>query len=416
MAAKSPSGTAEVRAEEEFGDRVHRLLVPQFGTELADDFVRQHRAQRDWAREHHPDEGQRERRKRVTRQRISDVAVALFAARGFDHVSVSDIAEIAGVSEKTVHSYFPTKESMVFALADEAADRLLSALRERGRGEAPTTVIVAALERDLDRFLLITAGGDAFMPVYAEMIFSHPALRAAWLELHERFVAVVCAELAAAVEVDPRDPEPQIAARAIVGLQDVWFQSLRRRIAEGSRGPDLRADVLSDLHRAARLLDSGLSSLDLFPDGRHTRTQLQEAAHAVEQARAQVLTAVKQARTAWGLLRREQAPPGRATALAPTAAAVDAAAVTARAAKRTATRPARVAGEAATGAARAATGAGRGAGREAVRAARKTQRTLRSAPGGTGRAERDKLSEVVREEQRKRDADTRAARRKTAGR
>ena len=51
--------------------------------------------------------------------------------RGFDHVKVSEIAAIVGVSEKTVYNYFPTKESLLFDRADETIERLAGALRER---------------------------------------------------------------------------------------------------------------------------------------------------------------------------------------------------------------------------------------------------------------------------------------------
>ena len=92
-----------------------------------------------WARRRHPAEGLRERKKRHTRQQISDVATTLFVVRCFDHdVKVAEIAEVVGVSEKTVYNYFPTKESLVFDRADEGIARLAAALREREAGESPT--------------------------------------------------------------------------------------------------------------------------------------------------------------------------------------------------------------------------------------------------------------------------------------
>jgi hypothetical protein len=59
-------------------------------------------------------EGLRERKKHRARQRISNVATALFLAEGFDNVTVARIAEVSEVSEQTVFNYFPTKESMFF--------------------------------------------------------------------------------------------------------------------------------------------------------------------------------------------------------------------------------------------------------------------------------------------------------------
>jgi Bacterial regulatory proteins, tetR family len=132
------------------GERVHRLLVKELGEEIAEAFTRARSAHERWARERHPGEGLRERKKRFTRQQISDVATALFVVRGFDNVKVSEVAEIVGVSEKTVYNYFPTKESLVFDRADEGIERLARALRERESGESPVKAILGALKEDLD--------------------------------------------------------------------------------------------------------------------------------------------------------------------------------------------------------------------------------------------------------------------------
>src|SRR4051794_23757115 len=67
----------------------------------------------DWAAANARDEGLRERKKRQTRQLLSDTATELFLSHGFDAVRVSEIARRCGVSEKTVFNYFPTKESLV---------------------------------------------------------------------------------------------------------------------------------------------------------------------------------------------------------------------------------------------------------------------------------------------------------------
>jgi AcrR family transcriptional regulator len=56
--------------------------------------------------------GLRETKKLKTRQEIAGTAMGLFARRGFDHVTVAEVAEAAGVSEKTVFNYFPTKEDL----------------------------------------------------------------------------------------------------------------------------------------------------------------------------------------------------------------------------------------------------------------------------------------------------------------
>ncbi len=295
---------ADAFAEAAGEGRVHRLLVRELGEEIAAAFARARATQEHWARERHPDYGLRERKKRLTRQQISDAATALFVVRGFEHVKVSEIAEIVGVSEKTVYNYFPTKESLVFDRAEEGIARLTAALRRHDVGESPTKAIVGALSQDVDELASLPDEMHMFMPLFAEMIASTPSLRAALLELQGRLVEVATTELAARADVDPRDPEPMIAARAIVGLQEVSFASCMRHIEDGLRGSELRQAVAADLERATKLLDTGLWSFNLLTQGARTRQQLRDAATAAEEARAQVMDALKQARAAWRELRK----------------------------------------------------------------------------------------------------------------
>ncbi|HXW58906.1 MAG TPA: TetR family transcriptional regulator [Solirubrobacteraceae bacterium] len=291
--------------DELFDDaRIRRVLEDELGEELAAAFLVARETQERWARRRHPDDGLRERKKRRTRQQISDVATTLFVVRGFDNVKVSEIAEIVGVSEKTVYNYFPTKESLVFDRADETVDRLVTALRGRSPGESPTKAVLRALADDMDDLEDLPDELYAFFPLFNEMIAATPALRAAWLDLQSRLVEVATAELAQLADVDPRDPEPMVAARAIVALSDLSFAARIRHIEAGLRGVELRSVVVEDLERAARLLDAGLWSFNLLAQGRRTRGQLREAAIAAEDARRQVQQALKQARAAWHELTR----------------------------------------------------------------------------------------------------------------
>jgi AcrR family transcriptional regulator len=286
--------------------RIERLLVRELGEEMADAFAIARKTQERWERRRHPDDGLRERKKRRTRQQISDVATSLFVVRGFDHVKVAEIAEIVGVSEKTVYNYFPTKESLVFDRADEGIARVAAALRERRQGESPTKAMLRALSDDMDDIEDLPERLYVFFPMFAEMVASTPSLRAARLDLQNRLVEVATEELATLAEVDPRDPEPQIAARAMVALYDLSQDSRMRHIEQGLRGGKLRAAVLADLERAARLLETGLWSFNLLTQGARTRQQLREAALATEEARKQVRDALRQARNAWRELRRHE--------------------------------------------------------------------------------------------------------------
>jgi AcrR family transcriptional regulator len=297
--------TRELSAAQE-EELVERALTPDLGQELARRLARMRTSQERWQQRQDPAEGLRERKKRLTRQLISDIATSLFVARGFDEVTVAEVAERAGVSEKTVYNYFPTKESLVFDESDAQIGRLAEALRNRERGESPTKALVAALKADLDRFEALTAEMPPdFLPRFSTMVEASVSLRAAWHELRQTLVDVTREALASSAEVDPQDPEPMIAARALVGLHELSFESAVRHLRAGVTGAALRAAIEADIDRAARLLDTGLWSFNLLAQGSRTREQLRDATRAAEDARKQVIDALKQARLAWRELRRQ---------------------------------------------------------------------------------------------------------------
>jgi AcrR family transcriptional regulator len=283
-------------------DILDRLISDEMGEEIAAVMRRARRAQETWHRRSHPDEGLRERKRRLTRQLISDAATTLFATRGFDNVKVSEVADRVGVSEKTIYNYFPTKESMVLDTADEAVERMAKALRERGPGVSLTEAVVEAIKADTARFDQAPDELVEFMPLFAAMLESTPALRAAWLEMLDRLAKVARDELAAQAGVDPRDPEPTAAGRALAGLGEVGMESRMRHIRDGLRGAELNGAVTGDLDRAANLLETGLWSFNL-PRSQRAQKQAAEAARSAEEARAQVLKALRQARAAWNEVR-----------------------------------------------------------------------------------------------------------------
>lgn len=87
--------------------------------------------------------GRRERKKAVTRQRIVDAALELFVARGFDAVSVREVADLADVSPTTVFSYFPQKEALLFFEEDDQRMRLVAAVTDRAAGASISDALKA---------------------------------------------------------------------------------------------------------------------------------------------------------------------------------------------------------------------------------------------------------------------------------
>src|SRR3954464_13976957 len=79
--------------------------------------------------------GLRERKKQRTRQLIGDTARRLFSERGFERVTVSEIAREAEVAPATVFNYFPTKEDLFYSRLEAFEEELLTAIRERPPGQ-----------------------------------------------------------------------------------------------------------------------------------------------------------------------------------------------------------------------------------------------------------------------------------------
>src|SRR5215218_2955569 len=83
-----------------------------------------------------PEPGLRERKKQRTRAHIAATARALFAERGFEQVTVAEVARAADVSQQTVFNYFPTKEDLVYWRLESFEDELLGTIRSRAAGES----------------------------------------------------------------------------------------------------------------------------------------------------------------------------------------------------------------------------------------------------------------------------------------
>jgi len=95
--------------------------------------------------------GLRERKKALTRQHIVDTAAKLFGERGYDEVSIVDVARAAEVSDQTVYNYFPAKQDLVLDRAEEFSEQVPPMVRERPAGTSPASALRVIAEADLDR-------------------------------------------------------------------------------------------------------------------------------------------------------------------------------------------------------------------------------------------------------------------------
>lgn len=201
----------------------------------------------------------RERKKRETRQRIADVAMGLFMLRGFEKVTVADVAEAAGVSVNTVFNYFKAKEDLFFDRQDIAVQNMGRVVAARHEGESA----VAAIRRDFHEALDerdwrygITGGAPDFFRMVAES----PVLVNRIRQLDELRAEYLARVLADETDADPDDPTPRFVAAQLVALtRAVSGEFLRRRLA-GEPLDALIPPTRQAADRAFDMLESGVGA------------------------------------------------------------------------------------------------------------------------------------------------------------
>jgi AcrR family transcriptional regulator len=204
----------------------------------------------------------RERKKRATRQRIADAAMGLFMLRGFEKVTVAEVAEAADVSVNTVFNYFKTKEDLFFDRQDIAIESMGRVVASRPAGQS----VVEALRRDFHAALDeqdwrygITVGAPDFFRMVAESPGLVTRIRQ-MDELREEYLAQVLAD---ETDADPDNPTPCLIAAQLVALtRAVSMEYLRRRLAGGSVEV-IMAPVREAADRAFDLLESGIGDYGL---------------------------------------------------------------------------------------------------------------------------------------------------------
>ena len=191
----------------------------------------------------------RESKKRATRQRISDVATRLFFARGFDAVTVEEIAAAAGVSKVTVFNYFARKEDLFLDREHEVQQFLREALGERPNGLSP----LAALRRLVDRLYEQRhpfARIDRQIANWWRIVAASPALTARVREIGDETAAALAVELGGA---KPDGPTRLIAGMIVLTWRTAYGEALR--VLEGG-GSEKKANAAFQA-----LIDRGFAAI-----------------------------------------------------------------------------------------------------------------------------------------------------------
>ena len=179
--------------------------------------------------------GRRELRRQETRARIVDAAAELFAERGFDAVSVMEIAKRAGVVEKTVFNHFPVKEGLVFDADPPMREALLAAVRRRPSGEsvaaAAGTFVVTAMS-----MLGAPEAADGVAQL-ARVIRGSHVLQVREREILGELTNALADLIAEETGARPGQVEPWLAAHAVLGLYASLLELARDRVLAGVGGP-----------------------------------------------------------------------------------------------------------------------------------------------------------------------------------
>jgi len=178
--------------------------------------------------------GLRERKKLSTRQAISNTATQLFIERGFENVTIAEIAAAANVSKMTVSNYFPRKEDLFFDREEEGQALMRETLSKRAPGQSPLDALLAlahALIEQQHPFAKISAGTAQFWKTVADS----PALSARAREMRDVYMTELTSLLAQAVGKAQSDPYAHLAAALLVSTwTTAYAASLRQHRAKGT--------------------------------------------------------------------------------------------------------------------------------------------------------------------------------------
>ncbi|MFF4367109.1 TetR/AcrR family transcriptional regulator [Streptomyces sp. NPDC001594] len=202
--------------------------------------------------------GLRERKKQKTRQTIFEAALHLFLTRGFDEVSIVEIAEAAEVSKRTLFTYFPTKEDLVLHVFADHEDESARVVRGRPAGTAPLDALHAheldALARR-DPVTGLTSDPEAV--AFARLLSTTASLS----ERLMRYAGRSIDALARALEESGADElTARLAAAQVVTTLRVLADRNSEQVQAGRPADEVYPEAVAAADQAFRLLGSGLAA------------------------------------------------------------------------------------------------------------------------------------------------------------
>jgi AcrR family transcriptional regulator len=198
--------------------------------------------------------GLRERKKLKTREDILAAAMKLFGERGFDDVTVAEIARAADVSEKTVFNYFPAKEDLVVERGAERMREFLDAVR----AQPPGGSILAPFRRMTDDFLhsVETEPVDSILAV-PRLVMGSVTLRQRLFIGWEQEAAALAPVIAGNLGLEPDDFLAAVMARTLSWTHRMIFRAAFARLLDGEDQATVAAELRVEAARAYDKLASG---------------------------------------------------------------------------------------------------------------------------------------------------------------
>ncbi|TMB99746.1 MAG: TetR family transcriptional regulator, partial [Chloroflexi bacterium] len=152
--------------------------------------------------------GLRESKKRRTRQALIDAAMRLYREKGFERVTVAEIAREADVAPRTFFGYFETKEDVFLGRGDDRLEILVQAIRERDRRQPILAALRPVLRQDREP---PGEGRPRRTPGLTELL-RHPAVANRLRERWNRWEDLLAEAIAEDVGARPGDPRPRVVA------------------------------------------------------------------------------------------------------------------------------------------------------------------------------------------------------------
>jgi AcrR family transcriptional regulator len=184
--------------------------------------------------------GLRARKKVRTRDAIAEAAISLFLARGFDHVSVSDIAATAEVSKPTLFRYFATKEDLVLHRFADHNGEAARVVRDRRPDLAPIAALHGHFRAGLDRFEPTTGLNDhPEVVAFHLLVFGTPSLAG-------RLTRYQLEDEEALADALGEGIQARLRAAQVLAVQRVLARSNWQKVADGRTARDVHPEAVAD--------------------------------------------------------------------------------------------------------------------------------------------------------------------------